>query len=202
MPVESDGWYAGPSPAGPRCIASTAFSCAQIPGRIMSAGKRAEAASQWVRKSSAVKLREKKHVHSYVEDSPSSMAVVLAVLAEGDCFERWSGMPDFADYFKGTEPPSSDKACEDAKMEKSFPRLTMFLTATPVVNGKRRRTATLNVVYEDGQCKMGLRERDRNLSLWVSAEGMGEALQALEDALGDSPVRWRKVSEDYSRGRK
>lgn len=111
-------------------------------------------------------------------------------------------MDVFADAFQGQEPESADRVCIDAKLAESYPVLNEFLTATPMLNGKRRKVATLNVVYEDGRCKVGLRERDRELSLWVSAESLGDALKALEEALNERPVQWRKVNGDYkSRGR-
>ena len=141
----------------------------------------------------------------YISDNvyPSEVAVVWSVLTDEVFFERWSGMSVFEDAFEGAKNPSEDYVCIDEKLRKSYPTLAEFLTATPTLAGKKRRVATMTVVYEDGQCKVGLRERDKDLSLWVSGVGLGEALQALEDALTDRPVRWRRVNQDYSnRGRK
>ena len=154
-------------------------------------------------KAATARQRAKRFISSYGDVSPSSTAVVLAVLYDEVFIERWSGMSVFEDAFVGSEPVSEDRVVIDERLQRDFPVLAEFLTATPIIGGKRRRVATVNIVYEDGQCKMGLRERDKDVSLWVSAPSMGEALRALEEALNERPVRWRKVNADYSsRGRK
>ena len=164
----------------------------------MSILKRQYEEVQRTRAAARVKARSKSHVYSYVDDLPSTVAAVWSVLTEEVFFERWSGMDVFGDVFKGSEPESEDRVVIDEELSSKFPVLAEFMTATCVVNGKRRRTATLNIVYEDGQCKMGLRERDRDLSLWVSATSFTGALRELEEALTARPVRWRKVNADYS----
>lgn len=103
------------------------------------------------------------------------------------------GMAKFDDIFGGAGKAESDLVFEDQSFAEKFPTLYLLLASSEVVNGKRRKTCTLTIVAEDGVVKCGLKERDRNLSLWTSSESVGGVFTALEEALGERPVKWRRV---------
>lgn len=103
------------------------------------------------------------------------------------------GMAKFDDIFGGAGKGESDYVFVDESFQRQFPVLYELLASTEKVEGKRRKACTLTLVAEDGVVKCGLRERDRNLSLWTSSETVGGVFVALEEALGERPVKWRKV---------
>lgn len=102
-------------------------------------------------------------------------------------------MAKFDDIFGGAGKGESDYVFEDQAFRDRYPILFELLASTEKVEGKRRKPCTLTLVAEDGLVKCGLKERDRNLSLWTSSETVGGVFAALEEALGERPVRWRKV---------
>ena len=91
-----------------------------------------------------------------------------------------------------------ERTAEDASFSKRCPSLFEMLTASPSVNGRRRMVSTMTVVAEDGVWKAGLRDRDHAVSLWTSGSTLQEALDALERALQERPVAWRKTPTDPS----
>ena len=112
-------------------------------------------------------------------------------------------MSIFEDVFGVVGKESTDVAAEDSGFEKAYPILFQMLTGTPMINGKRRKTCTMTQVCEDGMWKLGLRDRDRDVSLWVSGETNGKAMAALEEALTARPVAWRRLPDSGQfRGRK
>lgn len=94
---------------------------------------------------------------------------------------------------------ASEPAAVDPALAKAYPVLSEFLTSHEVVDGKPRQTSTLIMVCEEGLFKAGLRERDRDVSLWVSAPTWGGVYQAMEKALNEPQVAWRRSPEDSKR---
>lgn len=133
-------------------------------------------------------------------DLMSSMQAVEVYFTTHEVLERWFGMGVFEDVFGVVGKESTDAAAEDSGLEKRFPVLSLMLMGTPMLQGKRRKTATMTVVCEDGQFKLGLRDRDRDVSLWVSAGTLDGAMTTLEEALNARPVAWRRITDDRFRG--
>jgi len=101
-------------------------------------------------------------------------------------------MSVFDDVFGKPRSEENDTAADDSQFRERYPVLAVMLFDTPVLGKKRRAPATLTIVCEDGVVKAGLRDRDREMSLWVSSETVGGVFAALEEALGERPVRWKK----------
>jgi hypothetical protein len=106
------------------------------------------------------------------------------------------------DVFGNVRKSGGDRAADDPALSKLFPSLAEMMMATPTKDGKRRTVSTVTLVCEDGVWKAGLRDRDHAVSLWVSGDGLQGALGALEKALTERPVAWRKTPEAYNRARK
>jgi hypothetical protein len=104
------------------------------------------------------------------------------------------------EVFGGVSKTATPTAGTDPGLAAVAPVVTLLLTDTRKVEGKVRQTATMMVVYEDGFCKLGLRDRDRDVSLWVSGPTFTDALASLEKALGERPVAWRRPTKDWRTG--
>lgn len=106
-------------------------------------------------------------------------------------FQELFYMSTFEDVFAGARPKKGEPSAIDMEFAAAFPVLNMMLCVTESKPGAPRQTCTLILVCEEGVWKLGLRERDMDLSLWVSGGTHHQALQALEDALNERPVPWR-----------
>lgn len=104
--------------------------------------------------------------------------------------------------FGGSSDPESDWGAEDPTFAENHPIVHAFLASREMIGGKRRQGATLTIVAEDSVWKAGLRDRDKQASLWVSATSVAGVFDALETALGKTPVEWRKAPENQLRNRK
>lgn len=103
--------------------------------------------------------------------------------------------------FQKVKATAGEEAASDPQMSKDYPGITELMTATPLVGNKRRETSTLTVVCEDGQWKVGLRDRTNQVSLWRAGETLARALHALEAALHEPTVDWRRTGDPKARGR-
>ena len=101
-------------------------------------------------------------------------------------------MSKVTDAFGQVGRTADGRAATDEGFAQEYPVLFEMLTSQEVIEGKPRKVCTMTVVCEDGQWKTGLRERDRDVSLWVSGGTYLESLQALEKALNERPVAWRR----------
>jgi hypothetical protein len=98
----------------------------------------------------------------------------------------------------GRSAPTADAATDPA-FAVSHPTVWAFLSSQEVINGKPRKTSTMITVCEEGLVKLGLRDRDNEVSLWVSGPSMKEAFDALEKALTTPPVAWRRAVDASSK---
>lgn len=110
-------------------------------------------------------------------------------------------MSILASVFKTVKNAAGEVAATDAQMERDFPGITELMTATPLVGKVRRATSTLTVVCEDGQWKVGLRDRDNQVSLWRSGLSLVAALRCLEEGLQAGTVDWRRTGDPKARYR-
>jgi hypothetical protein len=134
--------------------------------------------------------------HDWGEVWPCWYCSLQAIFDEDDLLERYLYMSIFEDVFGQTGKVDKDRVLDDGAFQKQFPILYEMMTGTPSIEGKRRRVCTLTLVCEDGMAKGGLKDRDRDLSLWVSAQSLGEVFTALEEALTARPVAWRRITDD------
>lgn len=77
-------------------------------------------------------------------------------------------------------------------LQLAYPRLTEFLTATRWEDGSERQTSTLMVLWEDGRWKGCLHDRAEERSGWISSRTWGDLLAALETALVEEDLDWRR----------
>lgn len=85
--------------------------------------------------------------------------------------------------------------------EKEYPALFEYLTLVVWEDGTARQTSTLLLFFEDGAWKACLNDRENARSAWASGGSPHQAIRALEDALGDDLVEWRRRKDKPSRGR-
>ncbi len=111
------------------------------------------------------------------------------------------GMGVFDEVFGSVQKGGRDSVADDEEFRKKFPILACMMFDTPKIEGKRRQPCTLTIVAEDGMIKGGLRDRDRELSLWVSANGVSEVFVSLEEALTQRPVAWRRSGGNWQKNR-
>lgn len=92
---------------------------------------------------------------------------------------------------------------QDEHLAQRCPRLFELMTSREALDGKEpRQVCTLTIVAEDGVWKAGLRERDCQMSLWISAATCREVFDGLEKALSRDPIEWRRTSPEQTRNRK
>lgn len=100
------------------------------------------------------------------------------------------GIFDFA--FSNGENGKTDQAFSDPDWGMQYPILHAFMTMIVDDQGKPRRTSTLMIFCEDGVAKGALRERNHDLTLWMTSSSILGLFTALEEALGKRPIDWRK----------
>lgn len=72
-----------------------------------------------------------------------------------------------------------------------FPRLVEYLEEVKWDDGSKRETSTLMLLVEDGWLKACLNDRAMGCSLWVTADTVEAALDALEGHLERGDGEWR-----------
>jgi hypothetical protein len=68
------------------------------------------------------------------------------------------------------------------------------MTADTYPEGGDRKTSSLSVFFDSGLLKLSMNDRDVNKSLYVTADGLLDALDSMEAALRDGSAVWRKNS--------
>lgn len=106
-----------------------------------------------------------------------------------------NNMGIFDTAFNNGESGKPDQAFTDPDFGLKHPTLHAFLTSVVDDAGKKRLTSTVLIFCEEGHAKAVLRERNHDLSLWVTAKSILEAFEELEEALQNRPIEWRKNKE-------
>lgn len=117
-----------------------------------------------------------------------------ALFGEESYLQEYMAMGIFTDILGGSAKKAARVELEDEDFEKRFPVLFALMAINKDDEGKDRIPCTITIVCEDGQAKCGINERNHNLSLWISAGSIGGVFAALEEAMGQRPVPWRKVA--------
>lgn len=105
--------------------------------------------------------------------------------------ERERVMSVFSKAFASIQTGEAKVLFDDAEFAEQYPTLFTFMAQETDDAGKPRQTSTLLLLVEQGQAKGCLKERDHDVSLWVSAGSILGVLAALEKGLNASPVAWR-----------
>lgn len=137
--------------------------------------------------------------HWEFEDTPAHIDQLRSLFGEADFLMEYLNMGSFKELLGTHNAPDSTVAVDDLEFQKQFPLLFLLLASRLDDDNKPRLTCTLTIVCEDGQVKCGINERNMNLSLWTSSERVGGVFAALEEALSERPVKWRR-SNWKSRG--
>jgi hypothetical protein len=87
----------------------------------------------------------------------------------------------------------SSRSCVDmqAEIAGAFPGVLEMLAAPFDTKGKPREGSTLLIFVEDGLVKVCITDRHQDLTGWVTAKTMQEALDRLENGLQDDRIEWR-----------
>lgn len=150
-----------------------------------------------------IRLHKRKHKQNPWDenDTPKMLDEYRVVFGEHLYLQRYMQMGIFEELLNGQGSESNGLAVDDSAFEKAYPLLYALMCRTVDDAGKQRQVATLTIVCEDGQVKCGVAERNYHLSLWISAGSLGGVFAALEGALTERPVAWRKVSWKGKGGR-
>lgn len=98
-------------------------------------------------------------------------------------------------YFK--KPPSGSSSKDgggdpvDAKFEKAYPTLWLYLASKMWPDGEVRKRSSLVVFAEEGMLKGCLSDRDTDSSLWGASSTFTGLLEALEGRLTEDVPEWR-----------
>lgn len=84
----------------------------------------------------------------------------------------------------------------------SHPALHEYLTLTEYEPGQPRETAMLLFFVEDGRWKAALQDRQEARSLWVTADTVPAALDALEAILQSGTADWRQMRGQQQSGKR
>lgn len=74
----------------------------------------------------------------------------------------------------------------------AYPGLHDFLGRSKLLDGSARTRSKLTIFYDGPKVKVGLTEPDLEMSAFVTAEGVFEALLALEEAIQTESLDWRR----------
>lgn len=108
--------------------------------------------------------------------------------------EWWEGAVSMAIAKRAAAADSAGSAAvtEERQFVKDFPLVWEYLTETKFADGSARATSSLNIFFQDGDCKVCLRDRDAGEVLWATAEGPLSALKVLEGMLATPDPGWRR----------
>lgn len=81
------------------------------------------------------------------------------------------------------------------------PGIWEMMTGPTMPDGSAREGSTLLVFWASDGVKICLNDRDTQQQAWVTARGVGEALEALERGLQANTLDWRAM-KPYVKGRK
>lgn len=79
----------------------------------------------------------------------------------------------------------------DCNVLVGLPTLLSYLTDDKYEDGTPRQRSTMSVFVEEGMVKIALNDRQEHASMYVAAEGLGTALEALESKLDAGTGDWR-----------
>jgi len=123
------------------------------------------------------------------------------LFGEHKYLQEYMSMGVFKDLLNGQGKRTTGVAVDDDGFAQNFPCLHALMCGLVDDDGSPRQTATLTIVCEDGQVKVGINERNHHLSLWTSSASLGGAFASIEGALTERPVAWRKVTWKGKGGR-
>ncbi len=81
----------------------------------------------------------------------------------------------------------------------AYPALIEFLTCCEWPDGAARKPGTLLIFCDEGRLKICLADRDQEVVLFLSVDGLFVALEACDDALRAEDGDWRPSKKDTAR---
>lgn len=89
--------------------------------------------------------------------------------------------------------------CPPDKVLERLPRLAEAVADLFWDDGSPRQPYTLSVNWESGSCLLQLNDKEQGRSVAVTAVGIQEAMQMLEDLLTQGHLPWRKWAPQKGR---
>lgn len=83
----------------------------------------------------------------------------------------------------------------DGVWPKKYPTLWGYLQDVVYEDGSGRKTSTITVFIEHGQCKLCLNDRDTGRTAWAAGPTVEAAAKAMEDRLENGSMEWRAAVE-------
>lgn len=90
----------------------------------------------------------------------------------------------------------------DATAEKRYPHLFNYLTQTTWEDGGKRKTASLNIFFQDGVLKVMIKDNDVGRIAFISSPTLSKLWEVLEGALATDTCDWRKDRDASERKKK
>ena len=103
---------------------------------------------------------------------------------------------NLANYLKKRKDGSTNgRAAVDEYLEGQCPLLHDMLTVTQL-DGKPRRTSSLNIFAEDGRIKGSLQDRQECLVAFITFDSLEDVFHQLETALKEEKLEWRPMKRN------
>jgi hypothetical protein len=95
----------------------------------------------------------------------------------------------------GADNSSSARSMTSCPLLAKFPTVGEFLSMSQWPDGSPRETGTITLLFDSGQVKAAVNDRDANVSAFVSAESLTGLFKALEEGLTEGRLIWRAKKE-------
>lgn len=91
---------------------------------------------------------------------------------------------------------------EECKFSKQFPNLAAFISQSSWEDGSSRVTGTVTFLFDGGQVKAALNDRDSESGCFLSARTFTSLLGVCEEVCGGAPADWRSKAGNRNTGGK
>jgi len=81
---------------------------------------------------------------------------------------------------------------DDKEFRKEMPALAEYLYATVDTDGRPRKTGTINIFVQEGRVKAFYTDKQNNVQVAATADGVLDVLRCLDEMLRGSDVPWRE----------
>lgn len=126
-------------------------------------------------------------------------------------WELWLSIDDhfrrrmFMDFFKRPSKSSSPVGQNgvpfvDTELSSIAPTVSAYLSMDAWCDGEVRERSTLIILFQDGQYKICLSDKNDGMTLWAASNTFLGLLEALESRLTEATPDWRKQRQWKKKG--